>query len=183
MMLRLLLFSLLCIYTLQASVQSRIYDLYQNGDYLRACNEGVKELAANKKDEKFISLYAFACLKADKIDRLALPIIMLKHSRSARKNAAYFSVMLMQKNLLIQALENRTPISGLVLPGTDYVLSKVFDLAGRSEQLGKKNPLTLTDSENPRRSYRLSLRYRSGIPVIIIEEYYDTIMTKRHIYR
>ena len=155
MILKLPLLLLLSVYALFASPRSNIYDLYQNGDYLRACNEGVKQLSANKEDEKFVSLYAFACLKADKIDRLALPIIMLKHSKSARRNAAYFAVILMQKNLLIHALENRTPISGLVLPSTDYVLSRVFDLAGRSDQLGKKSPLALTDSENPRRAYRL----------------------------
>ena len=108
-----------------------------------ACDEGISKLSRNKNDEKFVSLYAFACLQADNIDRLALPIIMLKNSRDARKNAAYFSTILLQKNLLIDALENNQDISGLNLPSTDYVLSKVFSLFA-AQQFAFRNNVNQT---------------------------------------
>jgi hypothetical protein len=168
---------------LLASDSSRLYNLYQDGNYQRACDEGIAKLSRNKNNEKFISLYAFSCLQADQIDRLALPIIMLKESSEARKNAAYFSTILLQKNLLFDALENHQDISGLNLPSTDYVLSKVFDLFTAHHYVIRKNIYVLGDPKNPRSTYRLYLRKSRKPYTLVVDEYYDTILTKHHIYR
>lgn len=175
-----LLFSVLL---LHASDAGRLFELYQSGKYREACDEGVKHLSRHKKDEKYISLYAFSCLKSDRIDRLALPIIMLKKSRESRKNAAYFSIILMQKNLLMTALEDDAPLQDLVLPTTDYVLSKVFDLYSRGGHAGEDGKYAFTDPGNKRQTYRLYLRKGGERATIIVEEYFDTILTKRHTYR
>jgi hypothetical protein len=168
---------------LMASDSGRLYELYQNGRYVQACNEGVKKLRAHRKDEKYVSLYAFACLQADKIDRLAVPIIMLKHSREARKNAAYFSAILLQKNLLLSALENDQSLASLTLPSSDYVLSKVFDLYSGNHFVKTSSVYVLKDPENPRQTYRLSLQRSGKNSQLRIDEYYDTILTKQHLYR
>ncbi len=167
----------------QAGETSRLFSLYNDGKFKAACDEGVRHLGRHKQDEKYISLYAFACLRADKIDRLALPIIMLKRSKEARKNAAYFSVLLLQKNLLITSLENRTPLTGLSLPSTDHILSKVFDLVSEQYDRIPEKPLTVTDDRDRKKAYRIYLKNGSKGPFLVIEEYYDTILTKRHIYR
>lgn len=166
-----------------ASESKKLYEHYQAGEFTRACDEGVRNLGANKEDEKFISLYAFACLQADKIDRLALPIIMLNRSTESRKNAAYFSVILMQKNLLISALENHEPLAQLALPTTDYLLSRVFDLYSRQAYMEKNGKLLFIDPLNQRQSYRMYLQNQATRLKLVIEEYYDTILTKRHIYK
>ena len=182
-MIRLLfLFAILAVFA-AASDSGRLYTLYQNGEYQKACDEGVAKLNRHKKDEKYISLYAFSCLQADKIDRLALPIIMLKNSKEARKNAAYFSTILLQKNLLIDSLENHQDISGLNLPATDYVLSKAFTLYVAQQYVFRNNVYILTDVKNPRQTYRLYLRKSQNAYALVIDEYYDTILTKHHIYR
>jgi len=160
-----------------------LYRLYQDGKYLEACDLGAKGLRHHQKDEKYIALYAFACLQADRIDRLALPVVMLRHSKESRKNAAYFSVILMQKQLLVQALENGESLYDLNVPTTDYVLSKVFELYGSAPRKTVKQSITLQDRDDPRRNYRVYLQKRKNTVNLAIEEYYDTIMTRRHIYR
>lgn len=166
-------------FVLHAAETHTLYELYQNGRYLQACDAGIKTLGEHKNDEKYISLYAFSCLQADKIDRLALPIIMLKHSSEARKNAAYFSTILLQKNLLISALENGQSLATLNLPTTGYILSVVFDLFCEQHFTKESGGYVITDPKNPRQNYRL---YRNGSE-LFIDEYYDTILTKQHIYR
>jgi len=165
-----------------ASVRS-IYDDYQNHNYLSACKNGKKLLDKHKFDERFVSLYAFSCLKADKIDNLAQPVVLLTKSEEARSNAAYFSVIIMQKKLLFHALLDAYNFKGLKLPTTSYVLSKVFELYISSGQKQKKSIYHLTDPKNSRKSYRLFITRDASKRKIVIEEYYDTILTKRHIYR
>jgi hypothetical protein len=182
-MFRSLLIVFFCTSILTASDSGRLYELYQNGKYRQACDEGVSKLQKHRNDEKYISLYAFACLQADEVDRLALPIIMLKKSRGARKNATYFSTILLQKNLLIDALENRQSLSGLNLPSTDFVLSKVFDLFSANRYVSRNDIYVLTDPKNPRQTYRLYLRAHEKSYALVLDEYYDTILTKHHLYR
>ncbi len=180
---RLLPFFTLLPLLLCASDSSELYTLYQNGQYLKACDAGVEKLQRHKEDERYVSLYAFACLEADRIDRLALPVILLKHSGEARKNATYFAAILLQKNLLTSALEDRTSLTGLTLPTSDYLLSRVFDQF-RAEHYTKNGDVyVMSDPENPRKSYRLFLQRSGQSQHLCITEYYDTILTKQHIYR
>ncbi|WP_345986183.1 hypothetical protein WCX49_03445 [Sulfurimonas sp. HSL-1656] len=168
---------------LAASDSSGLYRLYQNGQYIQACNAGVKELQRHQDDERFVSLYAFACLEADRIDRLALPIVMLKNSPEARKNATYFTAILLQKNLLLNALEERAPITGLNLPTSDHLLSRVFDLYSANKFVRNGDTYVFSDPKNARRSYQLFLQRTGRSLNLGITEYYDTILTKQHIYR
>ncbi|WP_428737150.1 hypothetical protein [Sulfurimonas sp.] len=175
----LILFLSLNIY---ASVKQDILNLFQNKKYEDACNIGFDNFARYTKDEEYLSIYAFSCLKADYIDRLALPIAMLKFSQESRSNSAYFSVIFMQKKLLYHALLDDYDLSEFNLPTTDYVLSKVFELYAK---LGKHNKRTLyifDDTSNEKISYKLYLEKDYKIPKMVIEEYYDTILIKRHIY-
>ena len=88
--------------SLYADLKQEMFTLYQNEKYKNVCNKGFSNLYPNIKDEEFVTLYALSCLKSDYIDRLAIPIAILKQSPEARSNSAYFSVILMQKNLNFQ---------------------------------------------------------------------------------
>lgn len=169
--------------TLFASDSSRLYELYQSGEYVRACDEGIKKLGYYQKDERYISLYAFACLYADKIDRLALPIIMLKNNPESRKNATYFSVVLTQKNLLISGLENGQDLTSLNLPMTDHILSKIFVLYSRGDYINYQGKIRFKDNSNKHISYTMQLLKEENPPRLVIDTFYDTIMTKRHFFR
>lgn len=177
-----LILLLLLSLSLQASVKQDMFNLFQNKKYEAACNKGFDYFQSNKKDEEFLSLYAFSCLNADYIDRLALPVAMLKFSPEARANSAYFSVILMQKKLLYHALVDNYDLSELHLPTTDYILSKIFDLYAK---LGKHEPRSLyifEDPTNDKISYKLYLEKDYKIAKMVIEEYYDALLIKRHVY-
>lgn len=163
-------------------LKQEIYQLYQSQKYQEACSVGLRYFQKNRTDTEFVSLYAFACLKSDFIDRLAVPISILKHSKESRANAAYLSVILMQKKLLYHALIDGYDLSAFRLPTTDYVLSKVFDFYSRDDQTQNRNVHEYRDPQSPRISYKLYLTESGGIKKMVIDEYYDTILRHRHIY-
>jgi len=168
--------------SLYADTKQTMFDLYQNEKYEKVCNIGFDKFRFNNKDEEYISLYAFACLKSDYLDRLSTPIAMLKYSKESRSNSAYFSVILMQKKLLYHSLVDGYNISNLNLPTTDYVLSVVFDLYAK---LGKHEPRSfyLFENENDSKiTYKLYLAKGNRVDKIVIEEFYDAVTIKRHVY-
>lgn len=164
-----------------ADIKQTMYELYQQGNYLQACNTGLKSFPQNQEDEAYVSLYAFACLKADQIDRLTAPIMRLNQSEEARANAAYFSVILMQKKLLMQALYDNKPIINLKFPTSGHLLSRVFDLYLKSPQSGQFVK-EYQDPSDSRLHYKLYTIEHHGLKSISIDEYYDKILTVHHIY-
>jgi len=165
-----------------AGIKQKMFQLYQNEQYAKACTMGYDYFKKYKKDENYVSLYAFSCIKSDYIDRLALPITALKFSKEARKNSAYFSTILMQKKLLYYSLVDGYNLSKFQLPSTDYVLSKVFDLYSKLKDHKKKEFYILKDPNDDKLIYKLFLIKKQNIKKMVIEEYYDTIKVKRHIY-
>ena len=165
-----------------ATIKDKMYKLYQNEEYAKACFMGYQNFHKYKKDEVYVSLYAFSCVKSDYIDRLAQAITALKFSKEARKNAAYFSTILMQKKLLYYSLVDGYHLSQFKLPTTDYVLSKVFDLYSKAEGEKQKKLYIFQDPDDSKLLYKLYILKQQNINKIVIEEYYNTIKIKRHIY-
>lgn len=178
---KIVLFFLLAI-SLYADLKQDMFALYENEKYKDVCNKGFTKLYPNKKDEEFVTLYALSCLKSDYIDRLSIPIAILKQSAEARANSAYFSVILMQKKLLYHSLVDNYNLSELRLPTTDYVLSKVFDLYSKLPKHTPRAYYLLEDKDDKKLSYKLYISTQNRIEKIIIEEFYDTIKIKHHIY-
>lgn len=96
-----ILLALLITASLYADIKQEMLELYQKKEYENVCELGFKNFIAYSKDEEYVSLYSFACLNVDYIDRLSVPITTLKFSQEARSNAAYFSIILMQKKTFI----------------------------------------------------------------------------------
>lgn len=168
--------------SLFADAKQELFRLYQSRQYKSACHYGMREFHANRKDEAFVSLYAFSCLESDYIDRLAVPASILKYSKDARANAAYFSVIFMQKKMLYHALIDDYDISGLKLPSTDHILSKVFDLYASDTNKHKRDIYLYQDPDSPSITYKLYISQKSRVKKMVIEQYYDTMLEKRHIY-
>jgi len=167
---------------LYGDVKEKMFNFYQNKNYSKACNIGYKGFDKFKNNEKFISLYAFACLKSDFIDRLSVPIIKLKSLKESRTNASFFSIILMQKKLLYYSMVDGYDISSLNLPSTDYILSKVFDFYVKLDNYKKEKIYFFEDEKDKRVKYKLSLEKTNNIYKIVIEEFYDNLSKKRHIY-
>lgn len=163
-------------------MQDKVFKLYQKKEYKQACKLGSKNLYKNKKNENFLSLYGFSCLKSGYIDKLSYPISALKSSKEARSNSAYFSVILMQKKLLYHSLVDGYSLKKLNLPTTDYILSKVFDMYSNVSQDEKKEIYNFEDSKDSKRTYKLYLIQDGTITKMIIEELYNNRSIKKHIY-
>lgn len=165
-----------------ADIKVSLYHLYQDKQYEEACQEGLKVFNKYRQDEEFVSLYAFSCLNADQVDRLAVPITILKDSEESRSNAAYFSVILMQKKLLYHSLIDGYRLQELKLPKTSHVLSSVYELYAKSDTSRKRSHYTLVDENNDKITYKLYIQNSNKTKKMVIEEFYDTIMTHRHVY-
>jgi len=165
-----------------SNTKQNMLNMYKNEQYKNACNMGFDNFSRFNDDEEIMSLYAFSCLKSDYIDRLSIPMVKLKFSKEARANASYFSVILMQKKLLYHSLVDDYDLSKLNLPTTEYILSKVFDLYTKLGVHEKKEVYIFKDEKKERVSYKLYLLRDTKLPKMVIEEIYDTITLKRHIY-
>jgi len=177
-----IIIALLLTLTLYADIKQEMFGLYQNNKFEKVCSIGFDNFTRYKQDEEFVSLYAFACLNSDYIDRLAIPIAVLKFSKESRANSAYFSVILMQKKLLYHSLVDGYALNSFKLPTTDYVLSKVFDLYSELKDQSKRTFYLFEDPIDPKVTYKLYLERDYKINKMVIEEYYDTILIKRHVY-
>lgn len=168
--------------SLHADVPNQMLQLYQNGAYTQACALGVQNFKLIQPNEAHTSLYAFSCLNADQIDRLNTPIKSLYQSPEARANASYFSLLIMQKRLLIQALYDGYALKQLKLPTSAHLLSRIFDLYCKDPQTN--NPIKeYTHTRNPRQTYKLYTIQIDKVKTFAIDEYYDRILTKHHVYR
>ncbi|MDO9266054.1 MAG: hypothetical protein Q7U00_03130 [Sulfurimonas sp.] len=167
---------------LYASIKQDMLNLYQGKKYEEVCNIGFNNFENYRNDEEYVSLYAFACLNADYIDRLSVPTIMLKLAKESRSNAAYFSIILMQKKLLYHALLDNYDVSSLNLPTTDYVLSKVFDLYTKMKNNEQKEFYIFEDESDKQLKYKLYILKDGKIDKMVIEEFHNSISIKKHIY-
>ncbi len=174
--------SLILSIILYADIKKEMLALYQNGKYAEACSIGFSNFKYNNKDEEYVSLYAFACLKSDYIDRLTVPIAMLKFSKEARSNSAYFSIILMQKKLLYHAMVDGYNLSNLNLPTTDYILSKVFDSYAELGVHKSRSFYLFKDSDDNNLTYKLYIKKSNKVYKMIIEEFYNSVAIKKHIY-
>jgi len=177
-----LIIMILLVTSLYADIKQDMVGLYQNKKFEQVCTLGFDNFSKYKKDEEFLSLYAFGCLNSDYIDRIAVPTAMLKFSPEARTNSAYFSIILMQKKLLYHALLDNFDLAKFDLPTTDYVLSKVFDLYAKLGKHKKRSFYLFQDPEDKKLTYKLYLAKDYKITKMVIEEFYDTMLIKRHIY-
>ncbi len=177
-----ILLALILSISLYASAKQKMFNLYQNHRYEDVCNMGYDNFRYNNKDEEYISLYAFACLKSDFIDRLSTPVALLKFTKEARSNSAYFSIILMQKKLLYHSLVDGYDLKKLDLPTTEYILSKVFDNYSKIGPHKSRLFYLFEDENDPKLTYKLYLSKGYKIDKMIIEEFYDSVIIKKHIY-
>ena len=175
--LSLLLFSL----PIQAeSDLERLYRYYNAKSYQKACNLGLRLFGKYKKNGDFLMLYGFSCLKADYIDRLAVPMTGLRKTKTERANASYFATVILQKKLLYHALVDHVDISQLRLPRTDYILSEVFDMYTHNNYTKREGKLYFRPDNG--KVYTLYLVRSGPSPKMVIEEWEGETLIKTHTY-
>lgn len=176
----LILFLAISFYAKEISID-KLIDYYKNKEYKKVCLNGLKIYYKLKKSEDLVSMYGISCLKADFIDRLAVPAVSLKQTKTGRKNAIYFLTILLQKKILLSSLFDNFKISDVKLPDTDYILSKIFRMYQQNRYKKEGNKLIFRDPENKDISYKLIIK-NEDIPKIELLELKKNHLIKKHIY-
>ncbi|WP_457597203.1 hypothetical protein [Hydrogenimonas sp.] len=158
----------------------RLYSMYSQKEYAKACQLGLRLFNRHKKNSKFLMLYALSCLNADYIDRLAVPMTGLRKTKTERANASYFATVILQKKLLYHALLDDVDISHLRLPKTGYILSRVFDMYTKQRYV-YENGVYRFEPENGV-VYLLYVDRSKRPPQMVIEERKEGKTIKRHRY-
>ncbi len=177
----LLALSIFGLVSLTAAPIDDMMELYNQKSYEKACNYGLRHFKKNSSNYNYIMLYAFSCLKADYIDRLAVPITALRYTPTQRQNAAYFATILLQKKMLYHALIDGTSLKGIVLPLADHPISVVFTLFAREKYRKEKGIYYLKDPKDPQKDYHVYIQ-QDRTPHLIVEEYINDKMIKEHRY-
>ena len=174
---RLFFFLILLSLALFSSNLSTLYKYYEKQEYDKGCNYGMKYYKKNRNNEKYLTLYGLSCLETDNIDRISKPMLRLNKSKASRENASYFATILLQKQLLKQALLDAKPLGDLRLPKTDFILSKIFRLF-----VQKKYQLSdgVYSFEEQTIKYQL---YLDNKDKMIIDSYQNGKFTKRYRYK
>jgi hypothetical protein len=107
--------------------------------------------------------------------------MLLDQTKEARANASYFSMLVMQKKLLMQSLYDNTPLQSLKFPTSSHLLSRIFILYVKNPQ-SETTIKEYVESSNPRISYKLYTAELNKHKTVAIDEYYDKILTVHHVY-
>jgi len=183
---KIVLFMLIATAFLFSSNLSKLYKLYEKQEYDKACDYALKYAykKRNRESENYLTLYGLSCLETNNISRVAVPMTSLTKTKDARANASYFGTILLQKQLLLQALIDKKPLGELHLPSTNFVLSKVFSLFLDKKYSLKEGVYRLKDKEDESIEYRLYIKKSKKIfYYMVIDIYKDNKFTKRYQYR
>lgn len=164
---------------------STLYKLYEKQEYDKACDYAVKYFYKNKNknSDQYLTLYGLSCLETDKIYRIATPMLRLTSSKDARANATYFSTILLQQKLLFQALLDKTPLTDLHLPSTNFILSKIFADFVNKEYSEKDGIYSFKDATKKEMKYQLYIEESNKQKQMIIDIYKDDKFINRYKYK
>ncbi len=162
-----------------AGTSLQMYNLYNSHKYLQACNLGLSKLYEHRNDENYISIYAFSCLNAGRLDRLSYPIARLKDTASSRANAVYLSVIVMQEKLLLHSMLDGYKIDHLKLPTTNYILSKIFNWYSSLKHYHKVPLYLFTDPHDKHTIYKV---YVTTSKQLIVEVLHNLTIKHKYIF-
>lgn len=155
---------------------STLYKFYEKQEYDRGCDYAMKHFKKNRKSEKYLTLYGLSCLETNNIHRIVTPMIELRETEASRENASYFATILLQKQLLKQAILDGKKLGNLNLPKTNFILSKIFNMFVKKEYKLDGDVYKL---ENAGQKYHLYIKKRH----LIIDIYENGKFTKRYRYK
>jgi hypothetical protein len=161
-----------------ASNLSTLYKFYEKQEYDKGCDYAKKNYKKNMDDEKYLIFYGLSCLETDNIDRITTPMLRLNKSKEGRENASYFSTILLQKQLLKQAVMDEKYLGDLTLPQTNFVLSRIFNMFVKKQFELKESVYFFKDKDKKYQLYKYQLYIDKKY--LIIDIYQNEKFTKRY---
>jgi hypothetical protein len=150
---------------------------YINQNYKEICKYGVSHFQEIKKNEDTLSLVGFSCVKSDQLLYLPYIINNLKYTKRARANSIYFSVIFLEKKLLIANIIDDLDISYYRFPKINHPISVVLDHIINKEFTKKDGIIIVKNNET---TYKI---YSNNESKVFIDIYKDNKLISTHWYR
>jgi len=150
---------------------------YLNKNFEKICKYGVYHIKEIKNNDDLLSLVGFSCIKSDNIIYLPAIVNLLKNSKKARLNSIYFSIIFLEKKLLISYVLDGIDISYYRFPLTDYPLSIVINNI-INKTFKKENNLIIISYKN--KIYKV---YKSKDNKVFIDVYQNNQLIQSHWYK
>jgi hypothetical protein len=129
----------------------------------------------NLKDEKKLSLVAYACLKKNYLTPALDLSKVLRATKLGRTNATYITTLYLVKLSLIRFIKDDYNLSYIKIPQIeDNLLGKVFKLAKKQKPKVKNEIFTVKDSD-----YKYVVSFKEDINNIIIDVYKNDKFIKK----
>lgn len=129
-----------------------------------------------EKNEAFLSMVGVACVKSDSINPLGVIVKELTETASGRQNAAYFSLLFLQKKLLYAYMFDSFDLTSYYFPLTDHPLSIAIEKIREKKYGTIDNGVSFNYNSQKYKVYRHKKR-------VYIDIFQNNLLIERHWYR
>jgi len=150
---------------------------YLNHNFTKICKYGINHINKIKNNEDTLSLVGFSCVKRDYFIYLPTIINFLKNSKKSRDNSIYFSLLFIEKKLLISYVIDGLDISYYRFPLIKHPISVVMNSL-INENFTKENDTFIIKKDN--KTYKV---YKTDDNKVYIDVYENNSLKESHWYR
>jgi len=150
---------------------------YLNKNFTKICKYGISHFQQIKNNEDTLSLVGFSCVKRDYFIYLPPIINYLKSTKKARNNSIYFSLLFIEKKLLISYVIDNLDISYYRFPAIPHPISIVINSIIHNN-FKKQNGTILINKNN--KIYKV---YKNNENKVFIDVYENNNLIESHWYR
>jgi len=150
---------------------------YQQQNFTRICKYGYHHLKEIKNNEDILSLVGFSCVKRDYFIYLPYIINYLKKTKKARENSIYFSLLFIEKKLLISYVLDGMDISYYRFPLIKHPLSVVMTHLINKDFKKDNDTIIIVDNN---KTYKI---YKNNQNKVFIDIYENNQLKETHWYR
>ena len=173
---------LLLFVNINAKSTEQLVQDFKQKKYDSVCKDGLRDFRAGRQDENFLALVGTACANADYINPLGSIQAKLVLTREARETSAYFSELILEKNLIFYFMLDDASLAHLQLPHSSHILSFVFEHLGSGKFVYiSKNPKMIKIDDGTR-SILVSMSDDTARR-LCIDEYNGATLLMRHGYQ
>jgi hypothetical protein len=130
------------------------------------------------KDEKLLSLVAYACLKKHYLTPALDLAKVLRFTKIGRANATYLTTLFLIKNLIERYIKDNFAVDSFVFPKIKgSLLAKVFYLLQSQKPLVKGNTFSVKEKDN-----RYEVTFSEKTNTIIIKTFKNDVFFKKDRY-
>jgi len=150
---------------------------YKKHEFKKICLYGANHFQEIKHNEDTLTLVGLSCVKSDYFIYLPHIINNLKHTKKARLNSIYFSILFIEKKLLISYILDNIDISYYRFPKINHPISIVINHIIKRDFKKDNGKIIIKDKNS---LYKI---YKNDENKIFIDIYQNNQLISSHWYR